>query len=79
MTPADWHDIIVTVCVTGFVAVAALILGWALGWLEGSLSLRIVPPWKRRATEPRNRATASPGVAAGESPAAPVSLERRAS
>lgn len=57
MTPADWQEIITAACIIAIaVAVAAVgvfVFGLALGWFEGSLSLRFVPPWKRKAAEPR--------------------------
>ena len=39
--------------------VAAVVAGVRCGWIQGSVSLRIVPPWKRKESEPRKtKATA---------------------
>ena len=45
--------------------VAALVAGVRCGWIQGSVSLRIVPPWKRKESEPRAAKTT-----AGSEPAA---------
>ena len=55
MTRADIHDIVLTACILAAVIVAFFAAGFALGWLEASVSLRFVPPWKRKASEPRSR------------------------
>ena len=40
--------------------VAAVVAGVRCGWIQGSASLRIVPPWKRKESEPRKtKATAA--------------------
>jgi hypothetical protein len=41
-------------------ALAALVAGVRCGWIQGSASLRIVPPWKRKESEPRKPAAAEP-------------------
>lgn len=56
MTAADWHEVTFTVCLIASFAAVAFIAGCALGWVEGSLSIRLVPPWKRRAAEPKVKA-----------------------
>jgi hypothetical protein len=63
---ADWHDVTVTICVITVLAAAFVIAGGALGWLEGSLSLKFVPPWKRKASEPK--ASARPAEAPANGP-----------
>ena len=45
--------------------VAAVVAGVRCGWIQGSVSLRIVPPWKRKESEPRKtKATAGSEPAA---------------
>jgi hypothetical protein len=37
------------------------VAGVRCGWIQGSVSLRIVPPWKRKESEPRKmKAAAEP-------------------
>ena len=59
---------------------AAALIAVSQGWIEGSLSLRFVPPWKRKAPAPRKSAVAQePGAAdvIGPPAAAPVPPARR--
>lgn len=44
--------------------VAAVVAGARCGWIQGSASLRIVPPWKRKESEPRKKPAAAPEPAA---------------
>jgi hypothetical protein len=47
--------------------IAALVAGVRCGWIQGSASLRIVPPWKRKESEPRKtKAAAEPVAGTGE-------------
>lgn len=57
--------------------VAAVVAGVRCGWIQGSASLKIVPPWQRKVPEPKAAKTA----AAPEPAAAPVPISdgRRAS
>jgi hypothetical protein len=46
--------------------IAAVVAGVRCGWIQGSASLRIVPPWKRKESEPRKKAAAEPVAGTGE-------------
>jgi hypothetical protein len=55
--------------------IAALVAGVRCGWIQGSASVKIVPPWQRKASEPRPaRAAAAPETA---TPPVPISDGRR--
>ena len=79
MTRADIHDIVLTACILAAVIVAFFAAGFALGWLEASVSLRFVPPWKRKASEPRQKAATMPAGSADATSALPADQLRRAS
>lgn len=66
----DWRDIVVTACVLAVFAVPFLCLALALGWAELTLVLKFVPPWKRKAPEPRRTAAAQPADTATATPLA---------
>jgi hypothetical protein len=72
--------LLIVLCAVIVLAVAAaLVAGVRCGWIQGSVSLRIVPPWKRKESEPRTKPAAA---AEGTEPAAaPVAISdgRRAS
>ncbi len=75
MSAADWHDLIVTLCLVAVVVVVALILGFALGWFQFSASFKVTPPWQRARPEPRPRAA----PVSEEQPAAIQPITRKAS
>jgi hypothetical protein len=54
--------LLIVLCAVIVLAVAAaLVAGVRCGWIQGSVSLRIVPPWKRKESEPRKmKAAAEP-------------------
>ena len=52
--------LIVLCAVVVLAVVAAVVAGVRCGWIQGSVSLRIVPPWKRKESEPRKTAAAEP-------------------
>lgn len=79
MTHADIHDIVLTACILAAVVVAFFAAGFALGWLEASVSLRFVPPWKRKASGPRQKAATMPAGSADATSALPADQLRRAS
>lgn len=58
---------IITTAAGGLAVLAAAIVARALsrGWVEGSVTLRVIPPWKRRAP---GREAAQDGPASGGDP-----------
>jgi hypothetical protein len=58
---------------------AALVAGVRCGWIQGSASLRIVPPWKRKESEPRKTAAVVSDGSEPATPPVPISDGRRAS
>lgn len=59
--------------------VAAVVAGVRCGWIQGQASLKIVPPWQRRASEPRVKQPAALPADEPAVPPVPISDGRRAS
>ena len=55
--------LIVAVTLVVLAALSVLTVAVRCGWIQGSASLRIVPPWKRKESEPRKTAAAAEPVA----------------
>lgn len=77
MTASNWHDVIYTGCAIATFLTLFVIVATAMGWLQWSFSVKAVPPWNRKASEPR-RTQATVPAAAEDAPAAGTGSNLRA-